>query len=109
MDKNEIQEEIHSGKGVKADSGKPDYSLLNLKNLEGMVKVLTFGAKKYSRDNWKKVPDAKNRYYAALLRHLSAWQNGEEIDSESGMSHLDHALCNLYFLRAFEKVDEKPL
>jgi hypothetical protein len=98
-----LEEDMHSGKGVKADAGKPDYSLLELKNLEGMVQVLTFGAEKYSRDNWKKVPDGKNRYFAALQRHLAAWQNGEKEDPESGMSHLDHALCNLYFLRFFDR------
>lgn len=99
----ELEKEMHSGKGVKADGGKPDYSLLELKLLEGMVKVLTFGAKKYSRDNWKKVPEGKDRYFAALQRHLAAWQSGEKIDPESGENHLDHALCNLYFLRYFDK------
>lgn len=99
----ELIEDMHSGKGVKADKGKPDWSLVDLKNLEGMVEVLTFGAKKYSRDNWQKVPDGKNRYFAALLRHLSAWQNGETVDPESGKSHLDHAFCNLYFLKHFDK------
>ena len=81
--------DIHSGCGVKA--------------LEGCVEVLTFGAEKYARENWKKVPDGKNRYFAALMRHLTAWQNGEKVDPESGKSHLDHAMCNLYFLKNFDK------
>jgi hypothetical protein len=97
-----LKDDIHSGNGVKADAGKPDWSLLDLRQIEGCVKVLTFGAQKYARDNWKKVPDGKNRYYAALLRHLTAWQAGEKIDPESGMNHLDHAMCNLYFLRSFD-------
>lgn len=95
-------EDLHSGKGVKADNGKPDWSLVELKSLEGMVEVLTFGARKYAPDNWKKVPEAKKRYFAALLRHITAWQNGEIVDPESGKSHLDHAMCNLYFLKHFE-------
>lgn len=103
MIEKELEEEMHSGKGVKADKGKPDYSLLELKLLEGMVRVLTFGAKKYARDNWKKVPGGRDRYFAALQRHLAAWQSGEIIDPESGENHLDHALCNLYFLRFFDK------
>jgi len=41
--------------GVKYDSGKPDYTLLPLDALEQVVEVLTFGAAKYDRDNWKKV------------------------------------------------------
>ena len=103
MIEKELKEEMHSGKGVKADKGKPDYSLLELKLLEGMVRVLTFGAKKYARDNWKKVPEGRDRYFAALQRHLAAWQSGEITDPESGENHLDHALCNLYFLRFFDK------
>lgn len=98
-----LSEDIHSGKGVKADNGKPDWSLVELKAIEGMVEVLTFGAKKYAPDNWKKVPDAKKRYFAALIRHLTAWQNGELVDPESGKSHLDHAMCNLYFLKYFDQ------
>lgn len=100
---NSLIADIHSGCGVKVDKGKPDWSLLDLKSLEGCVEVLTFGAEKYARENWKKVPDGKNRYFAALMRHLTAWQNGEKVDPESGKSHLDHAMCNLYFLKNFDK------
>lgn len=92
--------------GIKYDKDKPDWSLVNFKSLEGFVKVLGFGAKKYSRDNWKKVADGEHRYFAALLRHLSAWQNGEKKDPESGLSHLYHAMCNLYFLIFFDSVKE---
>lgn len=98
-----LMEDIHSGCGFKADKGKPDWSLLDLKALTGCVEVLTFGAEKYARDNWKKVPDGKNRYFAALMRHLTAWQSGEKVDPESGKSHLDHAMCNLYFLKNFDE------
>ena len=94
---------IFLDKGVKYDSEKPDWSLVELDKLEGFVKVLTFGAKKYKRDNWKKVEHGKERYFAALMRHLSAWQKGEDKDPESGESHLHHAMCNLYFLIDFDK------
>ena len=49
---NSLIADIHSGCGVKADKGKPDWSLLDLKSLEGCVEVLTFGAEKYARENW---------------------------------------------------------
>jgi len=83
--------------GIRNDADKPDWSLLPLKTIEGLVKVLTYGAKKYSRDNWKKVSNERN--FAALMRHLSKWQDGEEFDPESGLHHLDHALCDLMFIR----------
>ena len=34
----------------------------------------------------------------ALQRHLWAWKEGEQMDTESGKHHLAHALCCLMFL-----------
>lgn len=87
--------------GEKFDQDKPDWSLLKLKSLEGMVEVLTFGAKKYDRDNWQLVEGGEDRYLAALMRHLTAYQNGEGLDEESGLPHLYHAQCCLHFLTWF--------
>jgi len=84
--------------GRKFDGGKLEYGLLPPFALDETVKVLTFGAQKYERDNWKKVPDSKRRYYDALQRHLWAWKRGEIIDPESGIHHLAHAMCCLMFL-----------
>jgi len=88
--------------GKKLDAGKPDWSLLPLKSLESTVQALTFGAKKYKKDNWKHVPDAENRYFAAAIRHLSSYQAGEKLDKESNLPHLAHAACCLLFLIWFE-------
>ena len=84
--------------GKKFDNEKPRWSLLPFKEIEEIVDVLTFGAQKYEDDNWKKVPDGRDRYFSALIRHLTAWWNGERLDSQSGKSHLAHAGCCLLFL-----------
>lgn len=84
--------------GLKYDSGKLEYGLLPPLALKATVDVLTFGANKYKRDNWKYVDDSKRRYFDALQRHLWAWKEGEEIDPESGKHHLAHAMCCLMFL-----------
>lgn len=91
-------EQTQSSLGRKFDGGKLEYGLLPPKALEATVDVLTFGAQKYERDNWQKVPDSKRRYFDALQRHLWAWKSGEQIDPESGKHHLAHALCCLMFL-----------
>lgn len=101
MNQKTIKEIAESGEGIKDTEGKPDWSLVDLKNLEGLVRGLEYGAKKYSRDNWKKVPDPINTYYAATVRHLSEWWSGEEIDKESHLNHLYHVMCNIYFLTYF--------
>ena len=84
--------------GRKFDGGKLEYGLLPPFALEETVKVLTFGAQKYERDNWQKVPDSKRGYFDALQRHIWAWKQGEQIDPESGLHHLAHAMCCLMFL-----------
>jgi len=90
--------QIASTGGRKFDDNKLEYGLLPPLALEETVKVLTFGAQKYERDNWKKVPDSKRRYFDALQRHLWSWKKGEKLDPESGMHHLAHAMCCLMFL-----------
>jgi hypothetical protein len=87
------------GFGVKADQGKLQWCLLPLKYLRGVVRVLMKGAAKYSPHNWRAGMPWSQTYNAAL-RHLDAFWSGEDVDPETGESHLDHALCCLLFLRA---------
>lgn len=94
----EMKEWEEKTKGRKFDGGKLEYGLLPPLALEEVVKVLTFGAQKYDRDNWQKVPDSKRRYFDALQRHVWAWKRGEQLDPESGIHHLAHAMCCLMFL-----------
>jgi hypothetical protein len=84
--------------GRKFDGGKLEYGLLPPYALQETVKVLTFGAQKYERNNWIHVDDGIRRYFDALQRHVWAWKMGENIDPESGLHHLAHAMCCLMFL-----------
>jgi hypothetical protein len=85
-------------KGVKHDEDKPKFSLMKPDALMEMVAVLTYGAKKYSPDNWKLLGNARQRYFDAANRHLWQWYGGEERDPESGLHHLAHAMSSLMFL-----------
>lgn len=94
------------GAGLKFDSGKPRWTLLMqgcAKALEGVAKVLTFGAKKYAAHSWKQVENNEERYRDALYRHLNAIEGGEATDPESGLSHWDHVACNALFLSQLNK------
>lgn len=91
---------------IKLDKGKLRFDLLDQYFLDGLAAVLTFGAEKYSANSWQNIKNAKERYYAALQRHLSAYRKGEKIDSESGISHLCHAAANIMFLAYFEQHEE---
>lgn len=88
--------------GVKFDADKPRWDIAPWREIEQEVEVLTAGAKKYSPDNWQRVPDARDRYFAALMRHIIAWRKGEILDSEDGKPHLAHAACNIHFLQWFD-------
>jgi hypothetical protein len=89
--------------GSKADAEKPRWDLLPWKPLAAVVEVLTYGAKKYAPDNWQEVPLASRRYFAAAVRHLVAWNEGEGTDPESGHPHLAHAACCILFLLWFDQ------
>jgi hypothetical protein len=84
--------------GVKDDQGKARWDLLPWKAMAGLVAVLTFGAKKYSPNGWRTVPNAKDRYTSAMMRHMYALSVGEDVDKESGLRHIDHVLTNVAFL-----------
>ena len=84
--------------GRKADAGKPRPSLLPWRAIKQIVAVLEFGAAKYGADNWQRVPEARQRYFDATMRHLLAWWDGERLDAESGLPHLAHAGCCILFL-----------
>ncbi|MGL4753602.1 MAG: dATP/dGTP diphosphohydrolase domain-containing protein [Aeromonadaceae bacterium] len=84
--------------GRKLDGGKAIMGAIPPDAELAVARVLTFGAEKYARDNWRKVPDMDVRYMDAALRHLNAYRRGEPVDSESGESHLAHAACCIMFL-----------
>ena len=87
--------------GTKFDDNKLRLDLLPPEFEEAVAEILTYGAKKYEDENWRKGIKYK-RVYGALRRHLLAWWKGEDYDNETGFSHLWHAACNLAFLITYE-------
>ena len=95
-------------KGIKYDDKKLDYTLLPKSALDEVVKVLMYGAKKYPEpDNWLRVPDARNRYNKACLRHMFAEVDKETFDKESKLYHLAHAVASSLFALHFAIQENK--
>lgn len=98
--------------GKKLDDGKLPWHLLPGDAVEEIVSILDFGAKKYAPRNWEKGM-SWSRVFSALMRHMWAWWGGENVDKETGKSHLAHAGCCILFLIAFEKrksgTDDRPV
>lgn len=90
-------------KAIKNDmkDNKLRWDLLPLKLVEEVVKVFSFGAKKYAPDTWQNLENGYQRYKAALFRHMVSYEKGETHDPESGLHHLAHmawnALAMMYF------------
>lgn len=89
--------------GKKLDAGKRRFTLLPWSVVGEVVDVLEFGARKYAVDNWMDVPNGEQRYIDAALRHIAADLHGEDVDPESGLPHLAHAICSIMFARWFQR------
>ena len=100
------------GSGARYNDGKADFSLIPLCTLEEEARVWQYGKEKYAAWNWAKGMDWSIPF-ACLMRHMAAWQRGEECDPESGLPHLAHAACNLRMLtlysRTYQQGDDRPV
>lgn len=59
--------------------------------------ALGSGAAKYGPRNYRTAGVNATTYVGAIMRHLSAWNDGEDLDPESGLSHIAHvsACCDI--------------
>jgi hypothetical protein len=99
-----------------ATGGKKNQKLAQVGALDpgailAVAEVAGFGATKYARYNFLKGYDW-SLSYDAMQRHLMLWYSGEDVDPETGMSHLAHATWHGLALLAFEQrglgTDNRP-
>ena len=64
---------------------------------------MAFGAKKYGVYNWLDGMEW-SRLVGAVMRHVLAWHGGEDLDPETGASHLAHARCCLAMLMGYQEL-----
>lgn len=91
---------------------KPSLGLVPSAAMVAEAGVYALGAAKYGPFNWRKDAVESMTYVHAALRHLYAWTDGEDIDPESGESHLAHVRACLGILldaKATDKlIDDRP-
>jgi hypothetical protein len=98
-----------SKEGRKFDGDKLRYDLVPMDALDEVVRRFTHGAAKYAPGNWQTVDDAVERYSAALMRHYSAYRQGERMDPEApGLSHIGAVAWNALALVWFELRGYEP-
>ena len=82
---------------TKFDDNKPPVGLIPRSATLEEAYVLAFGAQKYGTHNWRQGMKWQ-RLINASMRHILAFNEGEDFDPESGLCHLAHARCCLSFL-----------
>lgn len=70
------------------------------------------GAMKYGRHNYRAVKIRGSVYFDAVMRHVTTWWEGEDVDPESGLNHITKAIASLVVLREAmirdQWVDDRP-
>lgn len=91
---------------------KPPIHLIPPRVIEEISLALQEGANKYGEYNWRKIGVRHSTYYSSTFRHLIAWFEGEDIDSDSGLSHITKAISGLIVLRDSmlqqNDIDDRP-
>lgn len=95
--KTALQNETKAETGKKFDDDKPPMELLSHRALVEIAKVFGMGAKKYGKYNYRN-GIAWTRIIGAAYRHLGQFNAGEDLDSESGVSHIAHLGCCVVML-----------
>ncbi len=88
----------------KERDGKPEMTMLPAEALFEAAHAFSYGARKYSRDNWRNAPSS-TPYVDAALRHLYRHAGAASplpIDEESGLPHLAHAAACVLIALALE-------
>lgn len=60
------------------------------------------GAMKYGRHNYRASGVRASVYVDASLGHIQAWFEGQDLDPDTGLSHITKAICSLVVLRDAE-------
>lgn len=108
------QEEVRVTSSSGGQKGKKlaRFDLIPVSALTHLAEHYGKGAEKYEDRNWERGYEW-SLSYAALQRHLTAWWNGEDVDAETGHSHLDAVMFHAFALRTFiethPEFDDRPV
>ena len=87
------------------------FDLIPARSLFALAEQFGIGANKYDDRNWEKGYEW-SLCFAAMMRHRWAWWEGEDIDEESGLTHLAaamwHASVLIEFSNTHPEMDNRP-
>lgn len=79
--------------------GKPPFSTVPAQVVAELGLAMMEGARKYGRHNYRVAGVRASVYVDAAMRHIFAWWEGEDVDPDSGLSHVTKAIASLSVLR----------
>lgn len=81
--------------------------------LVGVAPAMHVGAQKYGPFNWREQPVQVMTYLEAILRHITAFIDRQDVAEDTGISHLAHAGASIGILMdAFASdnvIDNRPI
>lgn len=99
--------------GKKFDSGKLPWHLFPWDSAKEVVKVLELGAEKYGERNWEQGMKWSRLFNAAQRHLVPFFQEGENLDPDTQICHLAHAICCLMFMHSMRirniGTDDRPV
>lgn len=91
---------------------KPPMSTVSALVMKEVGVAMLEGARKYGRHNYRVSGVRGSVYYDAARRHIDNWWEGQDIDPDSGLSHVTKAIASLVVLRDAmiqgKLVDDRP-
>lgn len=103
MDKPPQKEVFSTGANRDSQEGKIQYSLIPYQALDALGQVLTDGAKRYGKGNYK-LGIPYTRVIDSLMRHVEAIRRGKDDEP-----HVGQAMANLAFLAYYDDMINKGL
>jgi hypothetical protein len=107
-----IEADEESDQAKTDDSGKPPLACLPWAALKEVSMVQAYGQEKYGDIYDYRKGMKVTRPASCALRHIAAWIEGEDLDNESKLNHLAHAVTRLLFilqnLNDGTAIDDRP-
>ena len=109
------EEKVTNEKTGGAKGRKPErYSLIPISAMDHVARLYAAGAEKYDAHNWRRGYDW-SLSYDALMRHLTAFWDGEDLDPDWGDKNIPHlaavvfhALALLTYMDEHPELDDRP-
>lgn len=88
--------------------GKPMMSLVPEEAVAGIAKALEYGIQKHGKNEFRDNKITQTEVIDSLLRHTYAYLSGQDIDEDSGLSHVQCIGAN-YAMLEFKRVNKPEL